>query len=96
MSVRKVRQQGGFLELVGAAGSDEAGPVLEFGLPGRRLLRQVERPHLLAHDFGVEERFGFDGHGDLRITICDLRAPCQKGGRGKSGRGVSGREREAW
>ena len=29
----EVREQGGFLEIVGAAGSDEAGPLLEFGLP---------------------------------------------------------------
>jgi hypothetical protein len=50
-------EQGGLLELVGAAGGDEAGPVLEFGLPGAHLLRQVERPHLLAQDFRVEERF---------------------------------------
>ena len=46
----------------GAAGGDETGPVLEFGLPGGRLLRQVVRSHLLAQDFRVEERFGFDGH----------------------------------
>ena len=26
------------------------------------VLRQVERPHLLAQDFRVEERFGFEGH----------------------------------
>ena len=32
----EVREQGGFLEIVRAAGSDEAGPVLEFGLPVRR------------------------------------------------------------
>ena len=48
--------------MVGAASSDEARPVLEFGLPGARLLRQVEGPHLLAQDFRVEERFGFDSH----------------------------------
>jgi hypothetical protein len=58
----EVGQQGGFLELVGAAGGDEIGPVLEFGLPGARLLRRVERPHLLAQHFRVEERFGFDSH----------------------------------
>jgi hypothetical protein len=58
----EVRDEGGFLELVGATGGDEAGPVLEFGLPSRRLLRQIERPHLLAQDFRVEERFGFEGY----------------------------------
>ena len=58
----EVGEQGGFLERVGAAGSDEFGPMLEFGLPGARLLRQIERPDLLAQDFRVEERFGFDGH----------------------------------
>jgi hypothetical protein len=26
------------------------------------LIRQIERPHLLAQDFRVEERFGFNGH----------------------------------
>jgi hypothetical protein len=36
--------------------------MLEFGLPDRRLLRQVERPHLLAQDLRVEERFGFERH----------------------------------
>jgi hypothetical protein len=59
---QEVREQGGFLEMVGVAGSDEAGPVLEFGLPGARLLREVERPRLLAQDFRVEERFGFESH----------------------------------
>ena len=39
---QEVGEQGGFLERVGAAGSDEFGPVLEFGLPGARLLRQIE------------------------------------------------------
>ena len=58
----EVREQGGFLELVGATGGDEAGPVFEFGLSGGGLLGQDERPHLLAQDFRVEERFGFEGH----------------------------------
>jgi hypothetical protein len=34
----------------------------EYGLPPSRLLGQVERPHLLAQDFRVEQRFGFDSH----------------------------------
>ena len=55
-------EQSGFLELVRAAGSDEAGPVLEFGLPVPHALRQAEGPHLLADDFRVEERFRFKGH----------------------------------
>jgi hypothetical protein len=59
---KEVGEQGGFLELVGAARSDEAGPVLEFGLPGARLLREGERPYLLAQDFRVGKRFGFDSH----------------------------------
>ncbi len=59
---QEVGEQGGFLELVSPAGGDEAGPVLEFGLPGGGLLWQDERPHLLAQDFRVEERFGFEGH----------------------------------
>jgi hypothetical protein len=67
----EIRQQGGFLEIVRAAGSDEAGPMLEFGLLVRHALRQVESPHLLAEDFGVEERFGFERHlpGD-RVCGC--------------------------
>jgi hypothetical protein len=32
--------------MVGAARSDEVGPVLEFGLRGARLLRQVEEDDL--------------------------------------------------
>jgi hypothetical protein len=39
---QEVGEQGGFLELVGAAGRDEFGPVPEFGLPGGGLLRQIE------------------------------------------------------
>ena len=39
-----------------------ASPVLEFGLPVPHALRQVESPHLLAEDFRVEERFGFERH----------------------------------
>ena len=58
----EVGEQGGFLEIVSAAGSDEAGPVLELGLPFRDALRQVEGPHLLTQDFRVEERFGFERH----------------------------------
>jgi hypothetical protein len=58
----EIREQGGFFEIVRAAGGDEAGPVLEFGLPVPHTLRQIEGPHLLADDFRVEERFGFEGH----------------------------------
>ena len=36
--------------------------MLEFGLPDRHALGQVEGPYLLAEDFRVEERFGFDSH----------------------------------
>jgi hypothetical protein len=50
----EVGEQGGFFEIVGAAGCDEFGSVLEFGLPVSRALRQVEGPHLLAEDFRVE------------------------------------------
>jgi hypothetical protein len=58
----EILQQGGFLEIVSAAGSDEAGPVPEFLLLVPHALGQVEAPHLLAEDFGVEERFGFERH----------------------------------
>ena len=50
----EVREQRCFLEIVGAAGSDEAGQVIEFGLPGGGLLGQDERPHLLADNLRVE------------------------------------------
>jgi hypothetical protein len=46
----EVREQSRFLEIVGAARSNEAGLVLEFGLPVGRALRQVEGAHLLADD----------------------------------------------
>jgi hypothetical protein len=36
--------------------------MLEFGLPVPHALRQVEGPHLLADDLGMEERFGFERH----------------------------------
>jgi hypothetical protein len=65
----EVGEQGGFFEVVRAAGCDEFGPVMEFGLPVPRALGHVEGPHLLAEDFRVEERFGFEGHWDLRFTI---------------------------
>jgi hypothetical protein len=69
-----VREQGGFFEVVRAAGDDEAGPMLEFGLPVPYALRQVEGPRLLAQDFREEERFGFESHWDLRFTIYERRA----------------------
>jgi hypothetical protein len=53
-------QQGGFLEIVRLTGINEPGPVPEFGLPVLHVLGQVERPHLLPDDLGVEEWFGFD------------------------------------
>jgi hypothetical protein len=81
--------------MVGAAGSDEIGPVLEFGLPSRRLLGQIERPPLLAQDLRVEERFGFDshlpaervsGHGGktkrIEYRTSDIRHPTSKAGKG--------------
>ena len=59
---REIREQRRFLEIVGAAGSDEASPVLELGLQVPNPLRQGERPHLLADDFRVKERLGFERH----------------------------------
>ena len=46
--------------------------MLEFGLPVPHALRQGEGPHLLADDFRVEERFGFERHlpGD---RVCGRR-----------------------
>jgi hypothetical protein len=35
-------KQGGFRQLVGTAGSDEVGSVLEFGLQGTGLLGEIE------------------------------------------------------
>jgi hypothetical protein len=57
-----IREQRGFVELVAAARSDEASPVLKIGLPIPHALRQVEGPHLLADYLRVEERFGFESH----------------------------------
>src|SRR6266436_4516489 len=37
----EIREQSGFLEIVHAAGTDEAGPVLDFRLPVAHTLRQV-------------------------------------------------------
>ena len=59
---QKVGEQGGFLEFVRPPGRDKAGPVLEFGLPIPYALRQVEGPHLLAHNLGMEQGLGFDSH----------------------------------
>ena len=58
----KVREQGGFLEIIRPPRGDKAGPVLELGLPLPRALRQAEGPHLLAEDFRMEERFRFERH----------------------------------
>jgi len=71
----EIREQGGFLELVGAAGSDEAGPVLEFGLPVPHAIRKIEAPHLLTQDFRVEERFGFEGHLPVEILCGTGKKP---------------------
>jgi hypothetical protein len=57
-----VGEQLAFLEGIGAAGGDKAGPVVEFGLAGDGLLGENEGTHLLAQDLRVEQRFGFDGH----------------------------------
>ena len=59
---KEVREQSGFLEIIRPPRGDKAGPMLEFGLPVRHALRQVEGPHLLAEDFRVEERFRFECH----------------------------------
>jgi hypothetical protein len=93
----EIRQQGGFFEVVRAAGGDESGPVLEFGLPVPHALRQGEGPHLLAEDFGVEERFGFERHllGDrirrrrektkrIEHPTSNIEQPTSKGGKGIS------------
>jgi hypothetical protein len=58
----EVGRQAAFLERVDTAGSNQVGPVLELGLPVLHALQQVGRPHLLAQDFWVEERFGFGCH----------------------------------
>jgi hypothetical protein len=39
---QEIWQQGGLRQFVGAARTDEVAPVLEFGLPSRRLLGQME------------------------------------------------------
>jgi hypothetical protein len=58
----EVRQQVGFLEFVGLPGVDEICPMMQAG-PGVFDGRwQNEVAQLLADDFRVEERFGFDCH----------------------------------
>ena len=92
---QEIRQQRGFRELVGTAGADKVGPVLVFGLPGVRLLGEHERPHLLAQDFRVKERFGFNSHlpgdrvsGDggktkrIEHPTSNIRHPTSKAGEG--------------
>ena len=76
---QELGQQLGFLELIGSARGDEVGSVLELGLRSRDLVRQPEGAHLPAHHFRVEQGLGFDGHGDLRVTIHDLRAGPDRG-----------------
>ena len=49
--------------------------MLEFGLPVRHALRQAEGPHLLADDFRVEERFGFECHLFSRSLCRDGKKP---------------------
>jgi hypothetical protein len=39
------------------------------------LLRQIERPHLLAQDFRAEERFGFEGHLPQQRISTDEERP---------------------
>jgi len=69
--------------------------MLEFGLPSRRLLGQIERPHLLAQDLRVEQRFGFDSHfpgervsGDggktkrIEHPTSNIRHPTSEAGKG--------------
>jgi hypothetical protein len=34
-----------------------------YGLTGRHVLGQVQTPHLLAHDLGMEQGLGLDSHG---------------------------------
>lgn len=64
----KVGQQGGFVQFIRAAGGNEPGPVLEFGLPGGRLLWQVEGWHLLTQDFRVKS--GLDSTVICRAIGC--------------------------
>src|SRR5882724_6909206 len=58
----EIREQSGFLEIIRAAGSDEGGPMLEFGLPVFHRLREAEGPYLLTDDLRVKEGLGFDSH----------------------------------
>ena len=41
---------------------ERLGSRLTMGCPAPRLLLEVERAHLLAQDFRMKERFGFDSH----------------------------------
>lgn len=60
----KVGEQGGFFEVDRAAGSDESGPFLEFGLPGAGSLGQEEGPHLRTQNLRVES--GLDSRAICR------------------------------
>jgi hypothetical protein len=55
--------------------------MLEFGLPSCRLLREVERPHLLVQVLGVEERFGFDRNIQHRTARRSLTQAIEEGRR---------------
>ena len=59
----EVREQLGFLQLVGVAGGNPLGPLRELRLGGFHGCGQREIPEMKADDLGVEERFGFDCHG---------------------------------
>jgi len=54
-------------------------------MPCHRLVREIEGPYLLAQDFRVEERFGFEGYWDLRFTIYERRAKRKTAVLGKPG-----------
>ena len=58
----EIGEQCGFLEIVGAAGSDQIRPVLELGRGAVDARGQLEGADMLTDDLRVEDGFGFDSH----------------------------------
>ena len=65
----EVREQGGFLEIVGAAGSDEAGPVTEECRMQNDECRRSEQSH---HEVKAESGNAVGGLG--KPPQCDINA----------------------
>jgi hypothetical protein len=85
----KIREEGSLVEIVRSAGSDETGPMPEFGLSVLDMLRQDERPHLLADDLRMKEQFGFESHLSRRRLYREWNKPSGLETRRRASRGGS-------